>query len=949
MTSLHVDGRFYALWTVQAAVAAMIYPIVIGFVSLLLQRRHSAKASLHIYLHHSAAILTGLSALFLVAAMAIQFFFLALAGDAVLGKWLILDGVWFLFNILGVIWFLARTFDYLRPERRADITRAYAINHVWPAEMRRNLEYHRFLHANHYGWLPGPIYGDDETDSDTAILLGPIGRGMGRIQVAGKYKDPRMIRDVRFRTLSLVIRNCQQRDQQSAESPDDQPDPPFEPLHSRLLVLPLVPGELFDEKAGYCRTEGGSGLRWWERWLTRWSFITVSDTGKAARLSIGDILNGLITEVQAAMDSGEEVAFRDALHEVADLHVTLLQAGDFISDMGQRDNYANLVDRSHVFESRMHVLWAREYRRLYEGAVDRLSVRDTYFDYMAHMTARLISRLGEVRPVSISSSLLQLPRYLHYRLNRWWSRTVEEQGLLDHGACNPCTLNVPAFTTYESAIKEFIGAWESLKNDWFPPSGEELFEWRGYGEIAELYSEHLDGTLRMLFDSLSIGNKEGAERVCDAFIKWWNTANFPLDSSYYDIRDNRKLTLELLQKPWDEVRGISDLPLTGNNEVGTPQAIWSKCIHNYWIDLCCVSVYSMLQMGKDCDCGESLPAQLAVAVGRGEALHAGGSEIGEQWPIRTLEDLLIAIIRQYHLDGGYRWGYRARLDNVVEAISSQGKPAMVPGWTYSGWGLEDLDSLRDGQLLFLCLLAKEGRPPTAQLLEKILKWFADDDASLRAIVDQLKQWKIRLEEASFLAYESLYSCIQAQLSAIYKMQDAIAALTASIDQVVKGIDDSRTDQLISSQFSEIRRNQVARWCSQSGFVKARAHIPVSLFREVQHSTNELAEQRQIIREMNKGRFVEPPMVQLASNEDEWFDRTVSRRVAKEVMEAVLGTIDCTTVEVDGPVIYWRQIKSAAARIQKNGGAPILLVAHRAEPSWLLDWTRSIYDESVGET
>ena len=104
MTSLHVDGRFYALWTVQAAVAAMIYPIVIGFVSLLLQRRHSAKASLHIYLHHSAAILTGLSALFLVAAMAIQFFFLALAGDAVLGKWLILDGVWFLFNILGVIW-----------------------------------------------------------------------------------------------------------------------------------------------------------------------------------------------------------------------------------------------------------------------------------------------------------------------------------------------------------------------------------------------------------------------------------------------------------------------------------------------------------------------------------------------------------------------------------------------------------------------------------------------------------------------------------------------------------------------------------------------------------------------------------------------------------------------------------------------------------------------------
>ena len=133
------NGRFYILWTVQATIAAMIYPIAIGFVALLLQRRHSAKASLHIYLHDSAAILTGLNALFLVAAMAIQFLLLPMAGNTALTRWLVLDSIWFLVNILGTIWFLARTFDYLRPELRANITRAYAINHVWPAEMRSNL------------------------------------------------------------------------------------------------------------------------------------------------------------------------------------------------------------------------------------------------------------------------------------------------------------------------------------------------------------------------------------------------------------------------------------------------------------------------------------------------------------------------------------------------------------------------------------------------------------------------------------------------------------------------------------------------------------------------------------------------------------------------------------------------------------------------------------------
>ena len=937
---------FFTLWTVQAAVAAMIYPIVIGFVSLLLQRRHSAKASLHVYLHDSAAILTSMSALFLVVAMAIQFFFLSAAGDAVMANWLILDGLWFLANIVGVIWFLARTFDYLRPERRADIMRAYAINHVWPAEMRCNLEYNLFLRAIHYSWLPGPSYGDDKSESDMAILPGPVGRGMGNIQVTEKVKGTCAIKDVRFRPLSLAIRSWQRREEKLAESADDQPDSLFGLRHSRLLILPLAPGELFENKVGLCRTEGGTGLRWWEHWLVRWSFVLTTDTGKTASLSIGDILNGLITEVQVAMEAGEEVVFRDALHELVDLHAALLLAGDFINDKGEHDNFACLEDRENAFGIRMHDLWAREYRRLYESAVDRLSVSDTYFDYMAHMTGWQISRLGELRPVGISVHLLRLPRYLHYRLNRWWSKTGEEQGLLDHGPCNPGALNVPSFTVYDSAIKSFVGTWESLKNDRFPPTSDELLAWSGYEEITELYTEHLDGTLTMLFDSLSLGNKEGAEWLCDSLMKWWNTLRFRFDNTYYYIRDERNLTLELLRKPWEEAKDVIDLSLAGNDEVKAPKALWAACVRNYWTDLCCLSLYAILQLGKECDCEKSLPVQLAVALGQGKALRAGGSGIRGQWPVRTVEDLLVAIIRQYYFDGGYHRGYRARLDKVVEAISNQGKPAMVPGRVYSGWGLEDLDALRDGQLLLLCLLVKERGSPSARLMERIQKWGEEDDASLRAFVEQLKQWRARLAEAEFHSYENLFSCIQTGFDAIDNLQDAIAALEARIDQIVDGIEGFRTEQLKTAPVSEGRLNEVARWCSQSGFGKASADIPVSLFREVQHSAEEYAEHSLVIRGMNKGEFVEPLMAQRASNEDEWFDRTVSSHVAGSVMADFLKASSPEIVNVNSPVVYWRQIKSAAARIRKNGGTPILFVAGRAEPSWLLDWTRSTYDEHV---
>ena len=64
---------FSALWSIQGALAALVYPIVIAFVTLLLQRRHNAKSALHIYLYDSAAIVSGLSALSLLILMALQY------------------------------------------------------------------------------------------------------------------------------------------------------------------------------------------------------------------------------------------------------------------------------------------------------------------------------------------------------------------------------------------------------------------------------------------------------------------------------------------------------------------------------------------------------------------------------------------------------------------------------------------------------------------------------------------------------------------------------------------------------------------------------------------------------------------------------------------------------------------------------------------------------------
>ncbi|MDE0514555.1 MAG: hypothetical protein OXI88_22590 [Gammaproteobacteria bacterium] len=941
------EGHFFTLWAIQATIAAIIYPIVIGFVTLLLQRRHSAKASLQIYLHDSAAALTGMSALFLVMVMGVQYFFINMTGIQVFTTWLILDGFWFLVNVMGVIRFLARTFDYLRPEQRANIQLAYTINYVWPLEMRCNLEHNFFHGAIDYGWLPGPGFGADGHNSNTAVLIHSFGQDKGDIQVTDQKKDKWFIHDVRFRPLSLAIKSWQRREEKLALSQINQPDVITGQSQPRVIILPCAPGTQFDASYGLCRTDGGDGLRWWERWLVRWSFVLARKEKKTAPLSISDILDGLITDVQVTMEASEEMAFRDTLKELVDTHAAVIQAGDFIKDAGRRDNYANLTGHDDFFGNRLHDLWIREYHRLLTSSVDKLSVSDTYFKQMVYVPGWLVSRLETTRPIDIPARFLRLSESLHYLLNRWWSRTVEQQGLLDHSPCRPVILKAPAFAIYDAAIKEHVGAWESLKYK-FLPTRKAFLTWERYGEISRLYSGHLNCTLNMLFDNLSIGNKEGAEWLCDSLIKWWDTISFRYENIRYYIRDKHMLTLGLMQKPWEKAKNVIDISSPTFNESNAPRALWAACIHNYWTDMCCVSLYTLMRLGKVCECDKSLPAHLAGSLGRGAALRAGGERIGKHWPIQSLEDLLIAIIRQYYFDGGYSRGYRARLDGVVERILDRGEPDRVPYRIYSGSGTDDLEALSDGQLVLLCLFIKKNWTPPTRLMEMIQKLGGANDASLRGFKDQLNQWKSRLGDANFQEYKHLFSCIQMKFDAIENFEDATVAPYEGLDQLINGIEGFRNEQLREAQVSEDRLKEVAKWSSRWGFSDETGGVPVSLFRKVQYSTEEYTEYSLIFRDMDKGEFIEPPMAQRASSEEEWFGRAVNDHVAGSVMASILRALNVASMDVDDPIAYWKQIKFAASIIREKNDTPILFIAGPAEPHWLLDWMTSEYDDGIGQ-
>lgn len=63
---------FGTIWTVQATLIALVYPIVLTFVPILLQRRASSKFALGFYMRDSAVLPAGTSSLALLVVLSLQ-------------------------------------------------------------------------------------------------------------------------------------------------------------------------------------------------------------------------------------------------------------------------------------------------------------------------------------------------------------------------------------------------------------------------------------------------------------------------------------------------------------------------------------------------------------------------------------------------------------------------------------------------------------------------------------------------------------------------------------------------------------------------------------------------------------------------------------------------------------------------------------------------------------
>lgn len=935
---------FSTVWTIQATLAALVYPIVISFVAVFLQRRPAAEAFVHLYMLDSGGLAAGLSSLVLVVVMSGQYLMVVSWGTSALPAWTLLDTAWFLLNSCLTTYFLFRTVVFLRPEVQANVVRQYTINVALPRDVARLSLFQVMARASVKGWLPAPEYGDAKEPAGPRLLFGRYGFRDGTSQGQLRLSEPSRLVNVRLWLLRLVVSGWYRR---ALRHPRPTKDAGFGSNRNwPLLTILMTPGSVLDGTQPLVKVADGPALTTWQLWVLRCSLVFRPVSRERYGIRVEAIMDELVSDARQAALRADGDAFERAHGALVSMHKMLLGA----SLDGTQGSWALLSDPDRFFGRALHEGWWEAYRGIFEAAIHSAVNNTQPLRRLCHLLQHLDGVHLRASPIEIREHLLQLPPLMMYLLGNWWAHRVEEQSIMDHGHQRMVTLRPPLHRVYEEVLSAFVAGWENGKPD-SPRNHRGGFElpWASVPEAARLNAKHLEETARMLLAAVHRGDQAAAEWLADVLSKWWGT--FDYDHEPYQLYGKTNfVTLDHLGLEWGEfqrVFGIDepDSPLPDQLTPRLQRGAYLAALRNYWVDVRLLVIELMMHWSRPTAAGSldtSLTAEVVVGLLLGKQWRGGG-EIGNSLRELSAMEYLEAKLRQYGASGKWRGGYVGRLDHFVERIKDMERPNMVSSRIYSHSGADDVGSLQDSQLELFALLSTAAWGVSRSLQRQIDVWMDNQYSSIAVVVRRLDSWLKRLEENPVLATEQI-----AQLKPLVRpsmaAQDAIEAVKAGLYCVHQAIKVKRDGLLAAEPIDPDRLREIARFASSSGFSSADGEFPLQLL------TVEKTSQPQVdftlrLQQVRKGELTRVEMDQRAANEADFFAETLAQRVAVVVLSDVLQRCTIRDIEAPSADAYWSVLKVEAAKVIAKGGQPILLLDNATRPKWVWEWQHSDYGAS----
>lgn len=940
--------HFSTVWTIQATLAALVYPIVISFVAVYLQRRPAAEAFIHLYMLDSGGLAAGLSSLALVVVMGVQYLMLSTWGTAWLPSWAAIDTAWFILNAALTTFFLFRTVEFLRPEVQARVIQRYTVNVALPRDVQRLNSFQVLAGGIAKGWFPVPSYGDEKAPDGPRLL---IGRGFrdGDIQGELRLRAQARLVDIRIWLVRLVVESWYSR---ALKSPRPGKPAVFGVNKAwPLLTLPMSPGTVYGSELTLAMVADGPELSTWQRWLLRWSVVLHPTSRERYGIRVEAILGELAADARNMAAKPENEGFERAYGALIDMHGLLLAACLDKTETGEQGSWALLPDSESFFDRTLHKNWSNVYRGLFEAAIEGM-VRDTRpLRRLCHLLQHLDGRELRESPVEIREHLLQMPPLMMYQLSNWWAFRVEEQGIIEHSHKQMVVLRAPLNRVYDEVLSTFVAGWENGRPD-KPRRNRDAhaLEWATLPGLARLNVKHIEETARMLLAAVLRGDQAAAEWLADVLSKWWGTLAF--DHEPYQLYDKRAfITIDDLGLTWPAFcmkfgLEADDAESQERLRPVLQQGAFQAALRNYWTDVRLLTIELMLDWVRAvpaASASSSLAFEIAAGLLTGKQWKSGGQAVDSLGDLSPSE-YLVAKVRQFAVSGVWRGGYVGRLDGFVERVKDMHRPNMVSSRVYSFGGANDVESLQESQLELFAVLATGPWSLPRSLQRQLDVWFDarfDQYSSIDILRGRLRSLLERLDAQPGLSVEHI-DLVKTRVKPGVPAQTAIDHVKAGLLATQQALEDRREETLAAQPIDPDRLLEIARFASTAAFSKEKGHFPVHLF-SIRSTAENLEDFTLTFTQVRRGELTQLQMDQRAVNEAEYFADAMAQQVAIVVLNDVLHRSDIKEIAVRDGEAYWKALQAESGLILAKGETPILLLDNATRPDWVWDWQHADFD------
>jgi hypothetical protein len=711
------------LLAAQAALIALVFPLIIALIGVLFELRTTSGARIDIFLKETESIAVGGSALILSAALAIQLLLFPHVSEAACITMIAFDILWFVANVVFIAFFLFNTLNYVRPERRATLYQRYVVNVAWRAELWNLIAYNRLTQAIEYGYLPATA-GDLEHGPKVIVSGMNLDSVPAAVQIS--LRQSSILSNVALPVLRVVAQAWLER--ASAQSKQ---------TGLTWLVFQPVPLVSYDNNLVIARTPRDLPLTPLERFFVRRAFRFHNSATDRKVAYTASLLKEQVGDLLPLIDAGRIQEFDSGLSQIVDLHVFLFKIAQSPERTPSEVPFSFAEVTLFEFET-IGESWAREYRDILKRAVARLESEPEFFSTCAYLGVRLYRQAKEAARPAALTSIVTLALTLFWRFREWAEASAQAEAGRAGNPGNAFRFTAARASIYAEAWRNYVAGWERLGTEIASFGLDAPEDWPKLNGYYAPVFDHLRSTATMVAAGAKGGDLLAVDWSTDMLIKWYEQVRRIWGNQDDDLlSDGILLTPDILLAPWTNVRDIN-VPLIADTL--QPHTVLASVVAHAHTDvqlvLICVLIHWSLQSSP-----AGAAAMAARKLLRGEAYDHDSEADHRRISFDSAGTALKALLRIGYAERRVDGGYGTTIASLAGRLDDLNTEPYVAGRIYSSDRVHGLYQLRIEQALMLAVLASRaprGGALPADIQAALERISSEDDTHARRLIAQLE-------------------------------------------------------------------------------------------------------------------------------------------------------------------------------------------------------------------